>query len=67
MSRKKEVSVTDPNARLTETAHGELRSKVEQLYCYFTDTLDLDLDLTPTSRRTQLTAFPDRRLQPPSR
>jgi len=24
--------VTDPKAGLTETAHGELRSKVEQLY-----------------------------------
>jgi len=26
-----DYGVTDPKARLTETAHGELRSKVEQL------------------------------------
>jgi len=36
-----DYGVTDPKARLTETAHGELRSKVEQLYYNFAESHDL--------------------------
>jgi len=32
-----DYGVTDPKARLTQTARGELRSKVEQLYNNFAD------------------------------
>jgi len=52
--------VTDPKARLTETEHGELRSKVEQVYYNLADSPDL----TQTTRRHQLPGFPGRRLQP---
>ena len=35
------TSVTEPKDRLTETAHGELRLKVEQLWYNFADSHDL--------------------------
>ena len=36
-----DYGVTDPKARLTETARGELHLKVEQLYYNFADSHDL--------------------------